>query len=64
MRSLSKTHSRLLFGIAVNIVNYGKTTMQYRDKTEIIRQILDIANDAVNITKTKICTGHFLAISN
>jgi predicted transcriptional regulator len=35
--------------------------MQYRDKTEIIRQILDIANDAVNITKTKIMYRAFLS---
>ena len=35
--------------------------MQYRDKTEIIRQILDITNDAVNITKTKIMYRAFLS---
>jgi predicted transcriptional regulator len=35
--------------------------MQYRDKTEIIRLILDIANGAVNITKTKIMNRAFLS---
>jgi predicted transcriptional regulator len=35
--------------------------MQYRDKAEIIRQILDIANGAVNITKTKIMYRAFLS---
>ncbi|MDQ3837506.1 MAG: winged helix-turn-helix domain-containing protein [Thermoproteota archaeon] len=28
--------------------------MQNRDRTEIIRQILDTANDSENITKTKL----------
>jgi predicted transcriptional regulator len=35
--------------------------MQNRDKNEIIRQILDIANGAVNITKTKIIYKAFLS---
>jgi predicted transcriptional regulator len=34
--------------------------MQYRDRSEIIRQILHIANGAVNITKTKIMNRAFL----
>jgi predicted transcriptional regulator len=35
--------------------------MQYRDKTEIIRLILDIANGAEDITKTKIMYRAFLS---
>ena len=35
--------------------------MQYRDRTEIIRQILDIANGAEDITKTKIMNRAFLS---
>jgi predicted transcriptional regulator len=35
--------------------------MQYRDRSEIIRQILHIANGAVNITKTKIMNRAFLS---
>jgi predicted transcriptional regulator len=36
-------------------------TMQYRDRTEIIRQILDIANGAEDITKTKIMYRAFIS---
>jgi predicted transcriptional regulator len=35
--------------------------MQYRDRTEIIRQILEVANDAVNITRTKLMYNAFLS---
>ena len=35
--------------------------MQYRDRTEIIRQILDIANGAEDITKTKLMYRAFLS---
>ncbi|HZA65165.1 MAG TPA: winged helix-turn-helix domain-containing protein [Nitrososphaeraceae archaeon] len=35
--------------------------MQYRDRPEIIRQILDIANGAEDVTKTKIMYGAFLS---
>jgi predicted transcriptional regulator len=35
--------------------------MQYRDRTEIIRQILDIANGAEGITKVKIMYKAFLS---
>jgi predicted transcriptional regulator len=35
--------------------------MQKRDRTEIIRQILDIANGAENITKAKIMYKVFLS---
>jgi predicted transcriptional regulator len=37
--------------------------MQYRDRTEIIRQILEVANDAVNITRTKLMYNAFLSYS-
>jgi predicted transcriptional regulator len=51
----------LLFGFVINIVSCGSTTMQYRDRTEIIRQILEVANDAVNITRTKLMYNAFLS---
>ena len=35
--------------------------MLYRDRAEIIRQILDIANGAENITRTKIMYKAFLS---
>jgi predicted transcriptional regulator len=35
--------------------------MQNRDRTEIIRQILEVANDAVNITMTKLMYQAFLS---
>ncbi len=35
--------------------------MQYRDRAEIIRQILDIANGAEHITRTKIMYKAFLS---
>ncbi len=35
--------------------------MQYRDRAEIIRQILNIANGAENITKTKLMYKAFLS---
>ena len=35
--------------------------MPYRDRTEITRQILDIANSAENITKVKIMYKAFLS---
>lgn len=35
--------------------------MQYRDRTEIIRQILEVTNDAVNITRTKLMYNAFLS---
>jgi predicted transcriptional regulator len=35
--------------------------MQYRDRTEIIRQVLDIANGAEDITKVKIMYKAFLS---
>jgi predicted transcriptional regulator len=35
--------------------------LQYRDRTGIIRQILDIANGAEDITKTKIMNRAFLS---
>jgi predicted transcriptional regulator len=35
--------------------------MQNRDRAEIIRQILDIANDAEDITKTKLMYKAFLS---
>jgi predicted transcriptional regulator len=35
--------------------------MQYRDRTEITRQILDIAHGAEDITKTKIMYRAFLS---
>ncbi len=35
--------------------------MHYRDRTEIIRQILDIANGAEDITRTKIMYKAFLS---
>ncbi len=35
--------------------------MQYRDRAEIIRQILDIANGVEDITKTKIMYKAFLS---
>jgi predicted transcriptional regulator len=35
--------------------------MQNRDRAEIIRQILDIANDAVDITKSKLMYKSFLS---
>ena len=35
--------------------------MPYRDRTEITRQILDIANGAENITKVKIMYKAFLS---
>ena len=37
--------------------------MQYRDRTEIVRQILEVANDAVNITRTKLMYKAFLSYS-
>ncbi len=39
-------------------------TMHYRDRTEIVRQILEIANGAAeNITKTKLMYRAFLSYS-
>jgi predicted transcriptional regulator len=35
--------------------------MQYRDRTEIIRQILDIANGAENLTRVKVMYKAFLS---
>jgi predicted transcriptional regulator len=35
--------------------------MQYRNKSEVIRQILEVANDSVNITKTKLMHRAFLS---
>jgi len=35
--------------------------MQYRDRTEIIRQVLDIANGAVDLTKTNLMYKAFLS---
>lgn len=46
-----------IFAKIVNCVN----AMQDRDRTEIIRQILDIANDAGDITKTKLMYRAFLS---
>ncbi len=36
-------------------------TTHYRDRTEIVRQILDIANGAEDITKTKLMYKVFLS---
>ncbi len=36
-------------------------TVQYRDRTEIIKQILDIANGAENVTRTKLMYKAFLS---
>ncbi len=35
--------------------------MQYRDRSEIIRQILEVANSAEDVTKTKIMYKAFLS---
>lgn len=35
--------------------------MQYRDRAEIIRQILEVANGAVDITRTKLMYKAFLS---
>lgn len=47
---------RLLFGFVDNISSIveRKTTMHQRDRTDIIRRILEVANGAENITKTKL----------
>jgi predicted transcriptional regulator len=50
-----------LFSIVVSIINCVKTTMQYRDRAEIIRQILEVANGAVDITRTKLMYKAFLS---
>ncbi len=39
----------------------SKATTPYRDRTEIIRQILDIANGAENVTRTKLMYKAFLS---
>jgi predicted transcriptional regulator len=54
-------HFVRLFSAVVDIINCVKTIMQYRDRTEIIRQILEVANDAVNITRTKLMYNAFLS---
>jgi predicted transcriptional regulator len=38
-------------------------TLKYRSRTEIISQILDVANGAVNVTKTKLMYKVFLSQS-
>ena len=50
-----------LFSIVVSIINCVKTTMQYRDRAEIIRQILEVTNGAVDITRTKLMYKAFLS---
>jgi predicted transcriptional regulator len=35
--------------------------MQYRDRTDIIREILEVANGAENVTKTKLMYNAFLS---
>ena len=57
------THEALVtfFSTFINIVKCAKTILQYRDRTEIIRQILDIANGAEDITKTKMMYRAFLS---
>jgi predicted transcriptional regulator len=37
------------------------TIMQYRDRTDIIREILEVANGAENVTKTKLMYNAFLS---
>jgi predicted transcriptional regulator len=37
--------------------------MQYRDRSELIRQILDIVNGAEDITKTKLMYNTFLSLT-
>jgi predicted transcriptional regulator len=49
------------FSTFTNIAKCAVTIMQYRDRPEIIRQILDIANGAEDVTKTKIMYGAFLS---
>ncbi len=49
----------LLLSIYRQLLKDNKSVHR-RDRTEIIRQILDIANDARNITKTKLMFKIFL----
>ena len=37
--------------------------MQYRDRSEKVKQILDIANGAEDITKTKLMCKTFLSLT-
>lgn len=37
------------------------TIMQYRDRTDIIREILEVANGTENVTKTKLMYNAFLS---
>ena len=53
----------MFFSTFINIVECAKTIMQYRDRTEIISQILDAANGAVNVTKTRLMYKVFLSQS-
>ncbi len=39
----------------------SKATTPYRDRTDIIRQILDTANGAENVTRTKLMYKAFLS---
>jgi predicted transcriptional regulator len=43
------------------LVNYGKMTLRYRSRTEIISQILEAANGHVDITKTRLMYKVFLS---
>jgi predicted transcriptional regulator len=62
MRDFLKKVVRLLLGYHVVVIaNQEKTIMQSRDRTEIVRQILDIANSAEGITKTKLMYNAFLS---
>jgi predicted transcriptional regulator len=42
-------------------VERKKTIMHYRDRTDIIREILEVANGAENITKTKLMYRAYLS---
>ncbi len=45
------------------LANYGKITLRYRSRTEIISQILEAANAAVDVTKTRLMYKVFLSQS-
>jgi predicted transcriptional regulator len=47
--------------VGINISNCIKMIMQIRDRTDIIRRILDIANGAEGVTKVKIMYKAFLS---
>jgi predicted transcriptional regulator len=51
----------MFFSTFINIVNCAKTIMPYRDRTEIICQILDIANGAEGITRVKVMYKAFIS---